>query len=105
MGGPTSRRLRVACFGAGWATCNRHVPAMQAHGGFDVVVIADPVPGRAEDAARRLGVPRHLEAGSVDELPVEVDAVTCATPPLAHHPVARGALEAGCHVLCDKPIA
>jgi len=36
---------------------------------------------------------------------VECDAVLVASPPGTHHVVAKGALEAGKHVLCEKPLA
>jgi predicted dehydrogenase len=35
----------------------------------------------------------------------EVDAVSIATPPATHYPLARQALEAGKHVLVEKPLA
>jgi len=34
----------------------------------------------------------------------EVDAVTVCTPPFLHEPMAMAALEAGKHVLCEKPL-
>jgi predicted dehydrogenase len=36
---------------------------------------------------------------------VECDAVLVASPPGTHHVVAKAALEAGRHVLCEKPLA
>ena len=36
---------------------------------------------------------------------VECDAVLVASPPRTHHAVAKTALEAGKHVLCEKPLA
>ena len=41
---------------------------------------------------------------SVDGLCAEVDAVVVAATTSAHHPVAAAALEAGCHVLVEKPL-
>jgi predicted dehydrogenase len=102
----SGRPLRVACFGAGWVTTNRHIPAMRAHGGFEVVAIADRRGERAREAAERHGIPRHVEAGSVAELGFdlgEIDAVTCGTAPFSHYEVVRSALDAGKHVLTEKP--
>lgn len=98
-----SRPIRVAAFGAGWVTTHRHVPAMRRHGGFEVVAIVDRHGDRAREAAARLGLPRGVQAESVDELEFEVDAVTCGTAPFAHHAIVRGALEAGKHVITEKP--
>jgi len=97
--------VAVACFGAGWVTTHRHVPAMRQHGGFDVLVLADRRPERAETEARRVGVPNHQGAESVAELALRdrVQAVTCGTAPFSHYKVIRSALEAGKHVLTEKP--
>jgi scyllo-inositol 2-dehydrogenase (NADP+) len=99
------RRLRVACFGAGNVTQTRHIPAMRAQGGFDIVAIVDRRPERAADAAGKLGLPRHAAAEGVDELPFkdEIDAITCGTSPFAHHRVVKSALEAGKHAITEKP--
>jgi predicted dehydrogenase len=99
--------VRVACFGAGWAATNRHLPAMRANPGFEVVAVTDTKPERAEALARAHGVPHHFELTDPGGLPMldEVDAVVCAAPPLAHARVVEQALRADKHVLCDKPLA
>lgn len=78
---------------------------MRRHGGFDVVCLADRREERAREAAARVKVPRHELAEGVDQLSVrdQIDAVTCGTAPFAHHRVIRSALEAGKHVLTEKP--
>jgi predicted dehydrogenase len=69
--------------------------------GVELVAVVDPDP-----AARR-----YVEAtpgyGVLEEAleSVECDAVLVASPPGTHHVVARAALEAGRHVLCEKPLA
>jgi predicted dehydrogenase len=101
----SGQRLGVACFGAGWVTTHRHIPTMRRHGGFDVVCLADRRGERAREAAQELKIPHHEEAGGVDELSVrdQVQAITCGTAPFAHERVIRSALEAGKHVLTEKP--
>ena len=98
-------KIRVAAFGAGWVTMSRHVPAMQADGGFHVVAIVDPDGPRAAAAARDLGVPRWEEAARPSELSFlgEIDAVTCGTPPSTHFEVVSDALRADKAVLTEKP--
>jgi predicted dehydrogenase len=58
----------------------------------------------ALSAARRFGVP---DIEDVDKLLArkEVDLVYIATPPFLHYPQALAALEAGKHVICEKPLA
>jgi predicted dehydrogenase len=55
-------------------------------------------------AARRFGIPDIEE---IDKLLArdEVDLVYIATPPFLHYPQALAALEAGKHVICEKPLA
>ena len=55
-------------------------------------------------AARRFGIP---DIESVDKLlsRKEIDLVYIATPPFLHYPQALAALEAGKHVICEKPLA
>ena len=99
------QRIPVACFGAGWVTTHRHIPTMRRHGGFDVLCLADRREERAREAAARVGVPHHERAEGVDQLTVRdrIEAVTCGTAPFAHHRVIRSALDAGKHVLTEKP--
>lgn len=100
-----TRPLRVCAVGAGWVTTNRHIPTMQADPGYEVVALVDRDGERAREAAGRLGIRRHAQAADLSQLDLldEVDAVTCGTSPFAHHEVVRGALEAGKHVLTEKP--
>ena len=63
----------------------------------------DPARGTAF-SARVPGVPVHTELDRVLEDP-DVDAVIVATPPRTHHPIVKAALEAGKHVLVEKPLA
>ena len=58
----------------------------------------------ARAAARRFGIP---DIQDVDALLArdDVDMVYIATPPFLHFPQALAALEAGKHVICEKPLA
>jgi scyllo-inositol 2-dehydrogenase (NADP+) len=98
-------RTRVAAFGAGWVTTERHIPTMRADGGFEVVALVDRHGDRARVQAERLGLARWEEASRPSELPflVGVDAVTCGTAPFSHHEVIDDALRAGKAVLTEKP--
>src|SRR5580658_4715050 len=55
-------------------------------------------------AARRFGIP---DIEDLDKLLLrkEIDLVYIATPPFLHYPQALAALEAGKHVICEKPLA
>jgi scyllo-inositol 2-dehydrogenase (NADP+) len=100
------RKIRVASVGAGWVTSNRHIPTLQRSPEFEVVGVVDKLPQRAEKLAAERAL-RRWAAGDTTLVPWldEIDAVTIGTPPATHFAVARAALEAGKHVLMEKPVA
>lgn len=69
--------------------------------GVELAAVVDPAPEarRSTDVAPAYEVLEEALAG------VECDAVLVASPPGTHHAVAKAALEAGKHVLCEKPLA
>lgn len=78
--------------------------------GWEVALVSDPAAGAAE-RAERLAPGAHFEADAaaaleprlLDRLGVELVAI--AAPPASHEPLALAALDAGRHVLCEKPMA
>ncbi|RPI57581.1 MAG: gfo/Idh/MocA family oxidoreductase [Chloroflexi bacterium] len=80
------------------------IPAMQAGRYSRVEAIASRNLSQAREVAGRLGISRAY--GSYEELLAdpEVDAVYIPLPNHLHVPWSLKALEAGKHVLCEKPI-
>lgn len=97
-----SDELRVGVVGAGMiAGC--HVRAFTATPGVRVVAVADP---RADKAALLAGTVQASACADLEEvLALDVDIVTVCTPPATHADLAVRAIEAGRHVLCEKPLA
>lgn len=81
-----------------------HARAVRTGGGVVSLVAAADVE-TARDAAGALGA--SAVAASVEDLLTspEVDVVHVCTPNHLHVPIARAALEAGKHVVCEKPLA
>ena len=81
------------------------IPAMQRGHHCDIVAIASRDSKRAQRTAQELKIPKSY--GSYEELLAdeEIDAVYNPLPNHLHVPWSVRALEAGKHVLCEKPIA
>lgn len=78
-----------------------HVPALR-QAGFEVVAVVGTDPEKTARRAQRLGVD-HGCTSLAQALDLGLDAVSLASPPATHAPLALQALAAGCHVLCEKP--
>ncbi|MBT2216798.1 Gfo/Idh/MocA family oxidoreductase [Virgibacillus dakarensis] len=97
-------KLKMGIIGAGGIAQNRHLPAYRSLGDMvEVVAVQDVNSARAKEAAEKFQVPLVFE--DYHDLLKEVDAVTICTPNKYHAEIAAAALEAGVHVLCEKPMA
>mgnify|MGYP000884168466 CR=1 FL=1 len=81
------------------------IPAMQRGAHCTVAAIASRDIERARQVARQLGIPKAY--GSYEQLlsDPDIDAVYNPLPNHRHVPVSIQALQAGKHVLCEKPLA
>ena len=103
-GGPAAAELRIGLVGCGEVCEHKHLPALQRVRGARVVAAADTDAARVNRVADRYGIPSRfasvqalLEAGVVDVVGVLV-------PPAQHAQVALPAMNAGAHVLVEKPL-
>lgn len=99
------RKIRWGVLGAARIAVNKVIPALQKAELGVLEAVASRDLAKARDVAQRFGVPRAH--GSYEALlqDPEVDAVYIPLPNHLHVPFARAALDAGKHVLCEKPIA
>ncbi len=97
-------RLKTAVIGTGFVGPH-HVDAVRRGGYADVEVIVGSDPDRTARRAGEIGVGRW--STSVDEVLADetIDVVHVCTPNNTHVSLARAALEAGKHVVLEKPIA
>jgi len=71
----------------------------------EVVAVADINVERAKNCAERFEIPRVYADYQEMLAKCDLDAVSVCTPNSFHAPVAVAAFQAGCHVLCEKPIS
>ena len=81
------------------------VAGARAADGVEVVAVASRDAARAEAQAQELGIPRALSSYEALLADPEVDAVYNPLPNSMHVDWSIRALEAGKHVLCEKPMA
>lgn len=93
-------KLRAAVIGVGYLG-NFHAQKYAGLEGVDLVGVVDADPKRAEEIGRQLGAPWFTDYPQVLG---KVDMVSIAVPTEYHHEVAKRCLEAGVHVLVEKPI-
>lgn len=94
--------MKAALIGAG-QIARQHLACLRELPGVEVVGVCDLSRAMAESAAERFGVPRWStdSRAMLDDLRPDVVHVT--TPPTSHYPLAMAALDAGAHVILEKP--
>lgn len=95
--------LRLAVLGYGFIG-DMHTRAA-ADVGLDVCIVAGHHLDRAQAFAERHGIARATTDWQVAVVSDEIDAVVIGTPNSLHHPQALAAIDAGKHVLLEKPMA
>jgi predicted dehydrogenase len=98
------KKLKVAIFGIGFMG-RVHTEALRRLGNVEVVGVA----GRTAAAAQKFADTMRIEraTGNYQDLLADpdLDAVHICTPNELHFPMAQAAMQAGKHVLCEKPLA
>jgi predicted dehydrogenase len=98
-----SKPLRAAVVGTGFIG-RVHVRSARL-AGAQVLGVAASTPERSAEAAQSLEVPRTYATAMDAVKDQEVDVIHICTPNALHMEVAQAALEAGKHVVCEKPLA
>ena len=97
--------VQVGVLGAGaWAQF-AHLPGYTRDPRCKVVAIADPVRERAEAFAKEFDIPHVYDSHEALIAHAGIDAVDVCTPSATHFALSWASLEAGKHVLCEKPVA
>jgi predicted dehydrogenase len=97
-----TKRIRTAVIGTGFMG-RVHLEALRRTENVEVAAIAGRNSAAAEKLGSAFGVP-HLDAEAILRDPT-IDVIDICTPNAQHFPMAKEALLAGKHVLCEKPLA
>ena len=96
---------RIALIGFGHVAERGHLPGWRERDDFEIVAVADANSERRALASRLLPAARLYEDLEALLARETLDVVDIATPPVLHAPLIAKAAAAGCHVLCEKPLA
>jgi predicted dehydrogenase len=96
-------KIRVGVIGLGIG--RHHIRGFQSHPAAEVVAIADLDDARLNEVGAQYSVGKRYPSGEEMLAVEELDVVSVATPNKFHKPLTVAGLEAGCHVLCEKPMA
>ncbi len=97
-------KVRMAVIGLKTFGKNAHVKAIVANESAELIAVCDIVEEIAKKVADEYGVPYYTDYKELLKRE-DLDAITIATPDQIHREIAVCAMEAGKHVLCEKPLA
>ena len=96
--------IKAAIIGASFAKA-AYLPALRVIDDVEIVAVASARMESARSAADAFGVANAYDDWETMLAENAVDFVGIATPTVAHAPMTFAALDAGAHVLCEKPMA
>ncbi len=97
-------RPRIGVVGTGWWATQTHLPALIDYDGAEVTAIADVDANQLAAARERFEVPHGFDDPQLLFTSGVADGVLIAVPHVHHYPLAKAALDAGLHVMLEKPM-
>ncbi len=96
--------LKIGVIGCGSIAQHRHLPEYSWNKNVEIVAVCDINEERALEIGKKYDAKAYTDYTELlaDE---EIDAVSVCTPNYLHAPISVAALNAGKHVLCEKPMA
>lgn len=98
-------KARIGVVGVGWWATFNHIPTLQASVEAEVVALCDLDDERVRVAGEQFGIAGRYTDLSQMLASERLDGLVVSTPHVAHTAPAIAGLEAGCHVLVEKPMA
>jgi predicted dehydrogenase len=102
-----AEKASIAVVGTGWWATTAHLPAMQQHDRIGKIILVDHKPEAARAAAQKYDIPLEHCYTTVAEAKADhpdLQGAIVATTHHAHYPAAKDCLDAGLHLLLEKPM-
>ena len=101
------KKVRIGIIGCGGIANGKHMPSLKKLKNVEMVAFCDIIPERAEKAAKDFGTADAKTYVDYKELLKDesIEVVHVCTPNRSHSFITVDALEAGKHVMCEKPMA
>ncbi len=98
--------LKAVIAGCGLIATKNHIPAfMKLKDKAEIVAVCDLDENAVKKTANEFGIPKYYTNFSDMIITEKPDIVDICTPPQTHAKLAKEAVEKGCHVLLEKPMA
>jgi predicted dehydrogenase len=99
-----SKKINVGIIGTSWGA-DVHLPVFKTCPDFDVIAVCSARQEKADEVACQYNIQYAFSDYNQLLNLRELDLVSIVTPPYLHYPMTMAALNAGKHVLCEKPMA
>ncbi len=101
------RKVKVGIVGCGGIANQKHLPAIQKNGNYEIIAFCDIDEAKAVAAKEKFGTADARVYTDYTELVKEkdIEAVYVLTPNKSHAAISIAAMKAGKHVMCEKPMA
>jgi len=101
------KKLKVGMIGCGGIAEQKHLPSIALIKEAEVTAFCDTRAEKAEAMCKKFGAPGAKTYSDYKELLKDssIDVIHVGTPNISHSPITVAALEAGKHVMCEKPMA
>lgn len=101
------KKLKIGIVGCGGIANGKHMPALSRIPEVEMVAFCDIIEERAQKAAKQYGTEDAKVYTDYKELLADdsIEVVHVLTPNREHCAITVDALEAGKHVMCEKPMA
>ena len=100
-----SQKQRIGIIGAGWWAAVMHIPTLVNNSSAEIVGICATDSSALKKLQDEFGISYAVEDYRKLLSDVELDGVIVSSPHIFHYEHAKAALEAGCHVMVEKPFA